>query len=155
MFRVQRFTEWPWPLHWNAFPLEFLIRPLHSLNGCPLSVKRRFSSLMLAWSHPLPQNLLLRVSAEVRAILVHAASKRDPEFEGSGLLSCLWWGQARGKPATNASGKAISSSLGAPKRDLAAFIGRIGNWYFWGRLDYSCNSTTIKSVSAHLGEITL
>ena len=28
VFRVRRFTEWPGPLHWLAFPVEILTRPL-------------------------------------------------------------------------------------------------------------------------------
>ena len=26
-FRVRQFTEWPWPLHWMAFPVDFLLKP--------------------------------------------------------------------------------------------------------------------------------
>ena len=56
-FRVWRFIEWPWPLHWIAFRVEFLSKAFIHWMPCPHSVRRRFSSLISASSHPLPRNL--------------------------------------------------------------------------------------------------
>ena len=56
--KVRWFTEWPKPLHWIAFPVEFLTKGFIHLMPCPHSVTRRFSSLISASSHPLPQTPL-------------------------------------------------------------------------------------------------
>ena len=61
-FRVRRFTEWPWPLHWIAFSVEFLTKAFIHWMPCPGSVKRRFSSLTSALLHPLPQTPFQSIS---------------------------------------------------------------------------------------------
>ena len=58
ILKVQRFTEWLPPLHWIVFPVEFLPKAFIHWMPCPHSVKRRFSSLIFASSHPLPQTQL-------------------------------------------------------------------------------------------------
>ena len=56
IFRVQRFSEWPEPLHWIAFPVEILTKPLIHWIASPLFTENPFSSLKSASSHPLPKN---------------------------------------------------------------------------------------------------
>ena len=58
VFRVRRFTEWPEPLHWIAFPVEILTKPLIHWIASPLCTETPFFSLKSASSHPLPQNRL-------------------------------------------------------------------------------------------------
>ena len=45
IFRLRRFTEWPAPLHWIAFPVEILTKPPYSLNRLPPSKNQ-----LLYWS---------------------------------------------------------------------------------------------------------
>ena len=62
IFRVQRFTEWPRPLHWIAFPVQILTKPLIHWMPAPFSPKNPFFfSLRSVLSHPLPKNRLLLV----------------------------------------------------------------------------------------------
>ena len=42
IFRVRRFTEWPGPLHWIAFPVEILTKPLIHWIPPPFSLKTPF-----------------------------------------------------------------------------------------------------------------
>ena len=42
VFRVRRFTEWPGPLHWIAFPVEILTKPLIHWIPPPFSLKTPF-----------------------------------------------------------------------------------------------------------------
>ena len=58
LFRVRRFTESPGPLHWIAFPVEILTRPLIHWIPSPLFTENPFFSLKRASSHPLPKNRL-------------------------------------------------------------------------------------------------
>ena len=58
LFRVRRFTEWPGPLHWIAFPVEILTKPLIHWIPPPFSLKTPFFSLKSASSDPLPKNRL-------------------------------------------------------------------------------------------------
>ena len=54
VFRVRRFSEWPEPLHWIAFPVEILTKPLIHWIASPLFTENPF----FHWnsSHPLPKN---------------------------------------------------------------------------------------------------
>ena len=55
-FRVRRFTEWPWPLHSIACPVELLTKAFSFTEPlAPTQWKRRFSSLISASSQLLPQ----------------------------------------------------------------------------------------------------
>ena len=56
--RVRRFTESPEPLHWIAFPVEILTKPLIHWIASPLFTENPFFSLKSASSHPLPKNRL-------------------------------------------------------------------------------------------------
>ena len=58
LFRVRRFTESPGPLHWIAFPVEILTKPLIHWIASPLFTENPFFSLKSASSHPLPKNRL-------------------------------------------------------------------------------------------------
>ena len=58
VFRVRRFSEWPEPLHWIAFPVEILTKPLIHWIASPLFTENPFFSVKGASSHPLPKNLL-------------------------------------------------------------------------------------------------
>ena len=58
IFGVRRFTEWPGPLHWIAFPVEILTKPPFHWIPPPFSLKSPFSSLKSASSDPLPKNWL-------------------------------------------------------------------------------------------------
>ena len=58
VFTVRRFSEWPEPLHWIAFPVEILTKPLIHWIASPLFTEKPFSSLKRASSHPLPRNRL-------------------------------------------------------------------------------------------------
>ena len=62
IFRVRHFSEWPEPLHWIAFPVEILTKPLIQWIASPLLTdwKTLFCSLKSASSHPLPKNRLLK-----------------------------------------------------------------------------------------------
>ena len=42
IFRVQRFSEWPEPLHWIAFPVEILTKPLIHWIASPLFTENPF-----------------------------------------------------------------------------------------------------------------
>ena len=42
IFRVRRFTEWPGPLHWIAFPIEILTKPLIHWIPSPLFTENPF-----------------------------------------------------------------------------------------------------------------
>ena len=53
VFRVRRFTEWPGPLHWIAFPVEILTKPLIHWIASPLFTENSFFSLNSASLHPL------------------------------------------------------------------------------------------------------
>ena len=55
IFGVRRFTEWPGPLHWIAFPVEILTKRLIHWIPAPFSLKTPFFSLKSASSDPLPQ----------------------------------------------------------------------------------------------------
>ena len=44
VFRVRRFSEWPEPLHWIAFPVEILTKPLIHWIACPLFTENPFFS---------------------------------------------------------------------------------------------------------------
>ena len=58
VFRVQRFSEWPEPLHWIAFPVEILTKPLIHWIASTLFTEKPLFSLKSASSHPLPKNRL-------------------------------------------------------------------------------------------------
>ena len=58
IFRGRRFTAWPGPLHWIAFPVEILTKPSFTEMPPPFSLKKPFFWLRSASSHPLPQNRL-------------------------------------------------------------------------------------------------
>ena len=58
VFRVRRFSEWPEPLHWIAFPVEILTKPLIHWIASPLFTENPFFSLKSASTHPLPKNRL-------------------------------------------------------------------------------------------------
>ena len=58
IFRVRRFSEWPEPLHWIAFAVEILTKPLIHWIASPLFTENPFFSLKSASSHPLPKNRL-------------------------------------------------------------------------------------------------
>ena len=60
IFGVRRFTEWPGPLHWIAFPVEILTKPLIHWIPPPFSLKTPSFSLKSASSDPLPKNRLLK-----------------------------------------------------------------------------------------------
>ena len=53
-----RFTEWPGPLHWIAFPVEIITKPLIHWIASPLFTENAFFSLKSASSHLLPKNRL-------------------------------------------------------------------------------------------------
>ena len=53
--RVRRFTESPRPLHWIAFPVEFLTKPPIHWIASPLFTEKPFFSLKSASSHPFPK----------------------------------------------------------------------------------------------------
>ena len=61
IFGVRRFTEWPGPLHWIAFPVEILTKRLIHWIPPPFSLKTPFFSLKSASSDPLTKNRLLAV----------------------------------------------------------------------------------------------
>ena len=93
IFRVRRFTEWPKPLHWIASPVEFLTKVSLHWIPCRDSVKRRFSSLISASSHPLPQTpfqrsgltKIIRPSSHLKSPLATAPKERLEM-----LFSCLF-----------------------------------------------------------------
>ena len=58
IFRIRRFSEWPEPLHWIAFPVEILTKPLIHWIASPLFTENPFFSLKSASLHPLPRNRL-------------------------------------------------------------------------------------------------
>ena len=53
--RVRRFTDSPEPLHWIAFPVETLTKPLIHWIASPLFIENPFYSLKSSSSHPLPK----------------------------------------------------------------------------------------------------
>ena len=55
VFRVRQFIESPEPLQWFVSPVEFVTKAFIHWMPFPHSVKRRFSSLIYASSHPLSQ----------------------------------------------------------------------------------------------------
>ena len=65
IFRVRRFSEWPEPLHWIAFPVEIFTKPLIHWIASPLFTEKPFSPLKSASSHPLPKKLALN-SARIK-----------------------------------------------------------------------------------------
>ena len=71
--RVRRFSEWPEPLHWIAFPVEILTKPLIHWIAAPLFIENPFFSLKSASSHPLP-----RIGSERSRILSAAGNSWDP-----------------------------------------------------------------------------
>ena len=58
IFRVWWFSEGPEPLHWIAFPVEILTKPLIHWIASLLSLKNPCFSLQSAPSHPLPKTRL-------------------------------------------------------------------------------------------------
>ena len=60
----RRFSEWPEPLHWIAFPVEILTKPLIHCIASPLCTENPFFSLKSASSHPLPKNRLWLTMAD-------------------------------------------------------------------------------------------
>ena len=59
VFRVRRFSEWPKPLHWIAFPVEIPTKPpIHWIASPLFTENPLFFSLRSASSHPLPHNRL-------------------------------------------------------------------------------------------------
>ena len=65
ILRVRRFSEWPEPLHWIAFPIQILTKPRIHWIASPLFTEKTFFSLESASSYPLPKtrlwNMLLNV----------------------------------------------------------------------------------------------
>ena len=58
VLRVRRFSEWPERLHWIAFPVDILTKPLIHWIASPFFTENPFFSLKSASSHPLPKNRL-------------------------------------------------------------------------------------------------
>ena len=54
-FRVLRFTESPGPLHWIAFPVEILTKPLIRCFASPLFTEKTFFSLKRLRRNPFPK----------------------------------------------------------------------------------------------------
>ena len=79
VFRVWRFIGGPWPLYWIALPEEFLTKAfIHSMPW-PRSLKRRFSSLISASSHPLPRTPFQEIYPTQRKV-----SRGPPKGVGHG-----------------------------------------------------------------------
>ena len=54
-FSVRRFSEWPEPLHWIAFPVEILTKPLIHWIASPFSLKNPFFHWKLLRCIPFPK----------------------------------------------------------------------------------------------------
>ena len=102
IFGVRRFTEWPGPLHWIAFPVEILTKPLIHWIPPPFSLKTLFFNDKSASSDPLPKNRLLSVRGgqirnlnwaipPVRLGLSGRNSGKIPERPRKRSQSISWW----------------------------------------------------------------
>ena len=78
ILRVRRFTERPKPLHWIAFPVEFLTKAFIHWMPCRDSVKGRFSSVISASSHPLPETPF-QIATQIRDSSWIAIRRPAPE----------------------------------------------------------------------------
>ena len=58
VFRVRRFSEWPEPLHWIAFPVEILTKPLIHWIASPLFTENPFFHWKVLRRIPFPKNRL-------------------------------------------------------------------------------------------------
>ena len=54
-FRVRRFSEWPEPLHWVAFPVGILTKPLIHWTASPFSLKNPFFQWKVLRRIPFPK----------------------------------------------------------------------------------------------------
>ena len=55
VFRVRRFSEWPEPLHWIAFPVEILTKPLIHWIASPLFTEKPFFYWKVLRRIPFPK----------------------------------------------------------------------------------------------------
>ena len=84
VFRVRRFSEWPEPLHWIAFPVEILTKPLIHWIASPLFNKNPF----FHWK------VLLRIPFPKFGSEIHS---RGGVYEKGGRVKFQPYGQKRGR----------------------------------------------------------
>ena len=88
IFRVRWFSEWPEPLHWIAFPVEILTKPLIHWIASPLFTENPFFSLKSSSSHPLPKNRLWKSARYVH--YVSAAQAKKSRIVQQFWTACPW-----------------------------------------------------------------
>ena len=101
IFRVRRFTEWPGPLHWTAFPVEILTKPLIHWIPPPFSLKTPFFfSEKCFVGSPAQKSALMPVGVlnrqfrpakcRVRGLLLHEKNlKKEQTDHGKALRTVL------------------------------------------------------------------
>ena len=131
VFRVRRFTQWPGPLHWIAFPVEILTKPLIHWIASPLFTENSFFSLKSASSHPLPKNRLKFLPCSIKNAAAHM------------LFPRLLTPQARGHPTHPPAG-AFPTRFGR-QNDTSQDPSRAGAsclcWFFLKCLLWYCVSS--------------